>query len=678
MEENIESPFVVEGGDPSSPVNEDIDPLVREVNFAIIGNGGLESDNLEKGYDDDTNKNIWLVLHGWNSDYDNFVPLAETVAKAKPEDIVLLLDWVEVSHTEAGGQRGGNFIAASWIRPLAEAIYNKLEDWGFTSGDRLNLIGHSLGTLLSSEIAKQYEQVNSIFALDPPSELNKIVNLNEFSNGYDLDFREDGYNDLEDTLTPFREVAEYSLGLNGDPSAAGNEDFSSFAHESILMNFGKSVDFGQAHGMVLEVFQNLIDPDRGSIANDILSLDHQNQNWQLDSITDKHEAVISVDEPEGEPENQTNGWQSEELPDPNYLLAIDAESSVIIAYGTDQDDTIDGNELLTPFSDTDDLSIQIEGDRGNDLLINSEVTEEEFVQENTLTGGNGDDTLIGNQQEDQLFGNKGNDQLEGKEGSDYLDGGIGKDLILGGDGEDQLIGKDDSDTLNGGDGADILLGGYGDDLYIVDSLQDFTLNEKPDGGDDTIESSVNWALGPNSKNIENIILTGDRFTSGVGNLLNNQITGSDAKNRLSGGRGNDILDGKRREDRLLGNGGDDTLIGGFADDLLSGGEGEDIFQFDSIRHGVDTIVDFTPDDDLISISSRGFLGGLDTGFLSEENFLILSNGESLDSDYSLGFVYSTEDGSLGYIDRENQIDLTEIAILSGIPTLEAVNIQIIA
>lgn len=132
MKETIESPFIVEGGDPSSPVNEDIDPLAREVNFALISTGGLDSDRLSQEYDEETNKDVWLVLHGWNSDYDNFVPLAEAVKRAKPEDIVLLLDWVEVSHTEAGRERGGNFIAASWIRPLAEQIFNKLEAWGFT------------------------------------------------------------------------------------------------------------------------------------------------------------------------------------------------------------------------------------------------------------------------------------------------------------------------------------------------------------------------------------------------------------------------------------------------------------------------------------------------------------------------------------------------------------------
>lgn len=672
----IEIPFTVEGGDPSSPVNESINPRLREVNFALISSGGLDEEDLKQKYDLESKKAVWLVLHGWNSDYDNFVPLAETMARANPEDIILLLDWVEVSHTAAGGERGGNFIAASWIRPLAEAIFTHLENWGFTQGDRLNLIGHSLGTLLSSEIAKQYEKANYIIALDPASELNKI-NLNQFFNGYDLDYRQDGYNDPEDTLTPFRDVTNFSLGVNGDPSIAGNEKFSSFAHHSILMDFGQSFDFGEAHGMVLEVFQNLIDPDRVSFIDGLLSLQPQLQDWREDALKDEHEGTISVDRPEDPPQNPETGWQSEELPDPNYLLTIDASQPLVRVYGTDGDDLIDADNLKTPVIDLDNLGLYVDGGQGDDFLRGSRETLWGLNGENTLTGGSGDDTLVGNENTDYLQGNKGKDQLEGGKGGDRLDGGFGDDFILGQAGDDQLIGKDGSDILDGGTGVDILLGGLGHDLYIVDSPQDMTLNEQVEGGNDTIEASVNWALGPQSRNIENLRLIGSRFVAGIGNLLDNEIRGSDAKNRLSGGRGNDTLTGERQADRLIGNDGNDWLSGGFADDLLEGGEGRDIFKFDGLKHGLDTVVDFNATDDSIVVSRRGFSPSLDLGLLQSEQFLRVSSLQRVNPDFTQGFVYAASEGNLAYLDRENQIDLTPIANLINSPTITHENISVV-
>jgi VCBS repeat-containing protein len=60
------------------------------------------------------------------------------------------------------------------------------------------------------------------------------------------------------------------------------------------------------------------------------------------------------------------------------------------------------------------------------------------------------------------------------------------------------------------------------------------------GGKDTVQSSVSFAL---STNIENLILTGTASVNGVGNALSNQITGNNGNNVLTGAGGNDTLSG---------------------------------------------------------------------------------------------------------------------------------------
>ncbi|BAQ66309.1 alpha/beta fold hydrolase [Geminocystis sp. NIES-3709] len=280
---NIETSFTVTGGDPNSPNHEKIeDPFFRDANFKIVS---TSDEQLKKSYP--AGKNVWLVFHGWNGNFGQFIELGQTIARAKPNDIVLALDWTEIAHTANKGndtvalRLGENFIAASWIRPLAEQIQETLKNWGLTDATKLNLVGHSLGTLVSSELASLYKEENpdpnsmvkSITALDPPSEVNKI-NFPDFL-GYDLDFDNDGYNDENDRPKPFKDVAQFSRAFVGDPSIAGNEEFASWADESFLVNFNQLTDGGGAHGWVVDVFQSLIDPSKHDFkfVNNLFTLD---------------------------------------------------------------------------------------------------------------------------------------------------------------------------------------------------------------------------------------------------------------------------------------------------------------------------------------------------------------------------------------------------------------------
>ena len=159
-------------------------------------------------------------------------------------------------------------------------------------------------------------------------------------------------------------------------------------------------------------------------------------------------------------------------------------------------------------------------------------------------------------------------------------GNAGNNNLIAGTGDDTLAGGAGNDTLNGGTGADRMIGGLGDDTYVF-GVGDF-IREEPNQGTDTVLSAVNFRLG---FTLENLTLIGNRARiDGVGNDLDNVITGSAFANLLSGGNGADTLDGGA---------GADTLQGGDGNDSLTGGSEADVFVFDA-ADGADRISDFDP------------------------------------------------------------------------------------
>jgi len=139
--------------------------------------------------------------------------------------------------------------------------------------------------------------------------------------------------------------------------------------------------------------------------------------------------------------------------------------------------------------------------------------------------------------------------LYGGTGNDVLAGGGGDNRLYGEAGDDRLIGNVGRDTLNGGSGADRMEGGNGDDYYYVDSTLDQIVESSlPNGGNDTIRSSINYDLTPsgppwvqeNVALIENLVLV-DGAAMGRGNASANHIWGNANDNLLYGLEGNQGL-----------------------------------------------------------------------------------------------------------------------------------------
>jgi Ca2+-binding RTX toxin-like protein len=130
---------------------------------------------------------------------------------------------------------------------------------------------------------------------------------------------------------------------------------------------------------------------------------------------------------------------------------------------------------------------------------------------------------------------------------------------------DVLTGSDGNDFFWGKGGADRFIGGHGDDTYVISNAGE-TVVEAADGGIDTVKSwRGSYTLDAHVENLE--ILGRD----GIGNDLDNWITGSSGANIIDGGGG---------------------------DDLLAGGGGADTFVV-RIGDGSDSIVDFAADDRVV-------------------------------------------------------------------------------
>ncbi|MDB5371725.1 MAG: alkaline phosphatase, partial [Belnapia sp.] len=229
----------------------------------------------------------------------------------------------------------------------------------------------------------------------------------------------------------------------------------------------------------------------------------------------------------------------------NRLVGNEAGNLLI---GMAGDDTILGglgNDTLFGMTGVDSL----EGGSGNDYLI----------------AGDGNDTLSGGYDTDVLYGEAGNDSMDGGAALDYLFGGAGDDTLNGGSGPDQLYGETGDDSLTGGpdfvfdllvggdgrdtlDGAsgfgdfDYLYGGAGDDIFRVDTPADLVF-EFTGEGYDTVFADIIGSGYYLYAEIEALVLLGTT-PFGVGNALDNVLTGSGTTNWLLGGAGDDTIDGK--------------------------------------------------------------------------------------------------------------------------------------
>lgn len=120
-----------------------------------------------------------------------------------------------------------------------------------------------------------------------------------------------------------------------------------------------------------------------------------------------------------------------------------------------------------------------------------------------------------------------------------LDRLIGIENLTGSGFNDELTGNAGANILDGGGGADVLTGGKGNDTYVVDGADVVVELNGAIDGIDTVQSSVSYRL---TANVEYLTLTGSA-DYGIGNNLDNRLTGNSGANFLDGRAGADKMDG---------------------------------------------------------------------------------------------------------------------------------------
>ena len=237
----------------------------------------------------------------------------------------------------------------------------------------------------------------------------------------------------------------------------------------------------------------------------------------------------------------------------SFYIYVETENLVLAAGAGDIFGV--GNELANTLT----------GNEGNNLLLAG-------IGNDTVYGGAGQDALFGQDGNDTIFGDAGIDLILGGQGNDIINGGSEADAIYGELGNDTLTGGADfaTDILVGGEGNDILFGNsglgdfdrlygnLGDDVFYVDTPADLVFEQLGEGTD-TVYASITGAGYYLYANVENLVLL-NTTPFGVGNALNNQMTGSATANYLLGGAGNDILNGKGGNDVLFGEAGADVFV----------------------------------------------------------------------------------------------------------------------
>ncbi|MBE9093117.1 hypothetical protein [Tychonema sp. LEGE 07203] len=452
----INTAFTVTGGETNRPPNNVKDPSVREIN--ILAPFSVPSADQWSG------EKVWLLIPGFTATSDSFDAIATAIDDANPTDTVLVLDWTQVSGTPtnnaiAGIARGDLYRSGSWITPVATEVQNKLAEWGMPAA-ALNIVGHSLGAHLASEIAASFNstygsQVGSVTALDPASNSAAFLSSPyDRVNGFDTDLS-NGYvrnGGIADPIKPLDLGATASRrSFNGISSVAGNEAQAGTARESFLFDFGNTAN--DQHSAVVTAYTNLVADAGGNsrLATNILGLndtqaDHQfRPNFYKGDFPNSlqvHEGVIPVDA-------QDN---------PLFLVAAKLNGGINdrFIYGTNGDDEFRLSGSFAKYYNNNGNHTYNVGN-GNDLVFGG-------IGNDIIFGGAGNDTVDGGDGNNQIYGDEGNDILGAGTGNDTLYGGEGIDIINGGDGTNDIYGDRGNDYLTGGNGTNRFFGGSGNDV----------------------------------------------------------------------------------------------------------------------------------------------------------------------------------------------------------------------
>ena len=255
------SPIIVNGSN-SDLTRTRINSSIREplISYSIDKEQVVQLDNISN--QDLSSKfnsskfRVWIITHGFADSFDeDFQLICKSLVQLYPNDLVLGLDWSTIANGLSPALSLDVYKAATWLKPISEAVMERLVQWGLAKSTPIRLIGHSLGSILATELSMRYmekynQKVEHLISLDPPSELTAS--------------RYQGQTYLTQ-LTPaisrvhsFEDVAQNSIAFVGYNSIAGNSSFASTAQASYLMKFNDIREFRNGHFWVVKAFQQFL------------------------------------------------------------------------------------------------------------------------------------------------------------------------------------------------------------------------------------------------------------------------------------------------------------------------------------------------------------------------------------------------------------------------------------
>lgn len=248
----------------------------RPVNIRVPGNALFQNIG---------DRETWVIVHGHRNspDTSTISGLEEAIARLGRQ--VLVLDW----SSPADNSEVRPDLSARWIHEVANFAVGALRGiWGISSSN-INLIGHSLGSYVSSEIGSIFGEVDRIFALDPAASSS--------TGGYDINGLQDGFQEISE----FDDVSNFALAFwgRGNPvtggDGLGSQRYAHSADESFRIDFTSSNNAIDNHGYIIELFTYMIEDFTNPISR-LFHLDRGRQ-YYWDFFSDDDEGVIIADEP---------------------------------------------------------------------------------------------------------------------------------------------------------------------------------------------------------------------------------------------------------------------------------------------------------------------------------------------------------------------------------------------
>jgi hypothetical protein len=215
--------------------------------------------------------------------------------------------------------------AAKWIVPVAKQTAIKLKLAGLNPS-RTTFIGHSLGTILASEISREFKSSAKGILLDAPSQLSYGTGFATW--GYDIDGHTNG-NQIPgvsfDQGNYYEKSFIFSRSFTGTPSVAGNVYLGATSHESLQVSYRSATDIKDMHFDILNIVNSLF--AKKQLPNNILDITNVSSTSILSNsnLGNKTKGIIYTDL--GDKNN------------PNYLYYKNTNNQFAIL-GTNSDDYI--------------------------------------------------------------------------------------------------------------------------------------------------------------------------------------------------------------------------------------------------------------------------------------------------------------------------------------------------